>query len=153
MVNRIELEYKEKLIALSSQQKMINKEIHSLHFTQQEVGQEIQTLSKNSMVEKANDLLENLKRINNRASRMEINKFSLDFVSKIVPEFDCETLVLQPYSILQKNSFSAYIYSEILANSGFKWRLKVYPNGYGVPLQGKWISVFLEMVEVNYYSQ
>ena len=75
-----------------------------------------------------------------------INKYRSD----ILPPYESNTFDIKEYKkLLSSNPSRDTIYSSELNTNGLIWRLKIYPNGNGVA-KGEYVSIFLELLNVNY---
>jgi len=144
MVERLDEQLKQKLHTLREQQKGITDEIESLDAMLRDVVGQLEASSKSSLIASSSDMLAMLQQARQKPTNQYTKtRVSSDFVSEIVPSYECGTFCIKNYS--EARVCTEVMYSEPIKAGIIMWRLKVYPNGNGVA-KGSFLSVFLEMM-------
>nr|XP_047141559.1 E3 ubiquitin-protein ligase TRIM37 isoform X2 [Hydra vulgaris] len=143
MIARLDTQLKNKLLTLMGQKNALTQETELLESLLQEVEHQLRISTKNSLINKSNELLQMFQQVHRKPMASFVTaSIPADFNSEIVPPYDSSMFSIQCFSKLRQKGDP--VYSDPLNINGLSWRLKVYPDGNGV-VRGNYLSVFLEL--------
>lgn len=141
---RLDAQLEEKLQSLYQAKDKLYDEINYLENFLAKIEQEISQTPKATIINKAQDILDSIKKVQLTQLEKIVNTSSIEFYSELVPEYTSSNFILKDFKTAKKDR--EIVYSEPLNVNGVVWRLKVYPDGNGIA-KGNYISVFLELVK------
>jgi len=145
MEQRLESEFKSKLLELLAQKSLVNEEMDELKMLENELEKDITHPNKSKLFVRTKEWIRKLHKIADEPPLINPPR-TVSLTSEVVPNYTPGSFIIKQFSKIRNNG-EQVIYSEPLFDYGLSWRLKIYPNGSG-QAKGAYISVFLEMVQV-----
>ena len=143
MVARLDAQLRTKLYTLMGQKSKLLEDYDQLEALLDLAENARVKMSMSELINRSNDVVKKCQVAMSKPMAAFVScPVAADFVSELVPPYDCATFVLRNFSLCQQRAEP--VYSAPLRVNGLTWRLKVYPDGNGV-VRGAYLSVFLEL--------